>query len=49
MFLIDVFVKAPADDQDAESTPTKQDYLNTLRESILQTTCDAKAILDRPD
>jgi hypothetical protein len=33
---------ASEEHQDAESTPSKQDYMNTLRESVLQASDDTK-------
>jgi len=39
-FLLD----AGGEEQDVESTPTKQDYINTLRESVLQTSGEAQVL-----
>uniref|UniRef100_A0A6U4K7Y3 CDC20/Fizzy WD40 domain-containing protein n=1 Tax=Hemiselmis andersenii TaxID=464988 RepID=A0A6U4K7Y3_HEMAN len=37
-------LEANHDEQDADSTPTKQDYMNTLKESVLQAQGDAKVL-----
>ena len=38
----DLNFQEPTEDQDTESTPTKQDYMNTLKEGVLQAPSDAK-------
>ena len=39
-----IILQAPSDEQDAESTPSKQDYMNTLKEGVLQASGDSKVI-----
>lgn len=42
--LSNYLLAASTDEQDYESTPSKQDYINTLKESILLTQGDAKVL-----
>lgn len=38
------YLLAPRSSQDYESTPSKQDYMNTLKESVLLTQGDARVL-----